>query len=95
MPVIWIGCSSRMVQLLRGAAWGTLCRGCPGHLLVHGEQHLQHILTEYAQHYNHYRTPPGMRPNTPPERGRAIDVTARIKRRRAVQGLISKYRIAA
>lgn len=26
----------------------------PGHLLVHGEQHLQHILTEYTRHYNHY-----------------------------------------
>ena len=85
-----------MVQLLRGAAWGTLCRGCPGHLLVHGEQHLQHILTEYAQHYNHYR-PHQARDQRPPlpERGRAIDVTARIKRRRAAPGLISKYRIAA
>ena len=51
-----------MVQLLRGAAGGTLCRGCPGHLLVHSEEHLQHILTEYAQHYNHYRTPARLRP---------------------------------
>ena len=75
---------------------GTLRRECLDHLLIHGEQHLRQILAEYSQHYNHHR-PHQSRAQRPPlhEPGRAIDVTARIKRRQAVQGLISEYRRAA
>jgi putative transposase len=75
---------------------GTLRRECLDHLLIHGEQHLRHILAEYAQHYNDHR-PHQSREQRPPlhEPGQAIDVTARIKRRQAVQGLISEYRRAA
>ena len=75
---------------------GTLRRECLDHLLIHGEQHLRQILTEYAQHYNDHR-PHQAREQRPPlhEPGQAIDMTARIKRRHAVQGLISEYRRAA
>ena len=75
---------------------GTLRRECLDHLLIHGEQHLRHILTEYAQHYNDHR-PHQSREQRPPlhKPGQAIDVTARIKRRQAVQALISEYRRAA
>jgi transposase InsO family protein len=75
---------------------GTLRRECPGHLLVYGERHLRQILTEYSQHYNDHR-PHQSRAQRPPlnDPGQAIDVTARIKRRQAVQGLISEYRRAA
>jgi putative transposase len=75
---------------------GTLRRECLDHLVIHGEQHLRHILAEYAQHYNDHR-PHQSREQRPPlhEPGQAIDVTARIKRRQAVQGLISEYRRAA
>jgi transposase InsO family protein len=75
---------------------GTLRRECIDHLLIHGEQHLRQILAEYAQHYNDHR-PHQSREQRPPlhEPGQAIDVTARIKRRQAVQGLISEYRRAA
>jgi putative transposase len=75
---------------------GTLRRECPGHLLIHGEHHLRQILTEYAQHYNDHR-PHQSREQRPPlhEPGQAIDVTARVKRRQAVQGLISEYRRTA
>ncbi|HBW18683.1 MAG TPA: hypothetical protein DEH11_06555 [Actinobacteria bacterium] len=76
---------------------GTLRRECLDHLLIYGEQHLRHVLTEYAQHYNDHRPhqareqrPPLHEPDSP-----AIDMTARINRRRAVQGLISEYRRAA
>jgi putative transposase len=34
---------------------GTLRRECLDHQLIHGEQHLRQILTEYAQHYNDHR----------------------------------------
>jgi len=75
---------------------GTPRRECLDHVLVYGEQHLRRILAEYAQHYNHHR-PHQSREQRPPlhEPGQAIDVTARIKRRQAVEGLISEYRRAA
>ena len=75
---------------------GTLRRECLDHLLIHGEQHLRHILAEYAQHYNDHRPHQSLEQRPPlHEPGQAIDVTARIKRRQAVQGLISEYRRAA
>ena len=76
---------------------GTLRRECLDHLLIHSEQHLWRILTEYAQHYNDHR-PHQSREQRPPlhdEPGQVIDLTARIKRRQVVQGLISEYRRAA
>ena len=75
---------------------GTLRRECLDHLLIHGEQHLRQVLAEYAQHYNDHR-PHQAREQRPPlhEPGQPIDLTARIKRRQAVQGLISEYRRAA
>ena len=75
---------------------GTLRRECPGHLLIHGEQHLQQILTEYARHYNDHRPHQSREQRSPRhEPGDPIDMTARIRRRQAVQGLISEYRRAA
>jgi putative transposase len=75
---------------------GTLRRECLDHLLACGKRHLRQILAEYAQHYNDHR-PRQSREQRPPlhEPGQPIDVTARIKRRQAVQGLISEYRRAA
>jgi putative transposase len=75
---------------------GTLRRECRDHLLIYGERHLRRVLTEYARHYNEHR-PHRSRKQRPPlhEPGRAVDVTARIKRTHAVQGLISEYRRAA
>ena len=68
---------------------GTLRRECLDHVLIYGEQHL---LAEYARHYNAHRPHPA-RQQRPPlhEPGQAIDVTARIARRHAVAGLISEY----
>ena len=75
---------------------GTLRRECLDHLLIYGERHLRRVLTEYARHYNEHR-PHQSRKQRPPlhEPGRAVDVTARIKRTHAVQGLISEYRTSA
>ena len=75
---------------------GTLRRECIDHLLIYGEQHFRRTLTEYARHYNEHR-PHQSRQQRPPlhEPGQAVDVTARIKRRQVVHGLINEYRRAA
>jgi putative transposase len=75
---------------------GTLRRECPGHLLIHGERHLRQILAEDARHHNQHR-PHQPREQRPPlhEPGQPVDVTARIRRRQVVHGLISEYRRAA
>jgi DNA-binding beta-propeller fold protein YncE len=67
-----------------------------GHLLIYGELHLRQILAKYARHYNDHR-PHQSRGQRPPlyEPGQAIDMTARIKRRHAVQDMVSEYRQAA
>ena len=74
---------------------GTLRRECLDHLLIYGKRHLRQVLAEYAQHYNDHR-PHQARAQRPPlhQPGQPIDVTARIKCRQAVQGLISEYRRA-
>jgi transposase InsO family protein len=75
---------------------GTLRRECLDHLLTHGEQHLLQILTEYVLHYNDHRPHQSREQRSPRhEPGDPIDMTARIRRRQAVQGLISEYRRAA
>ena len=75
---------------------GTLRRECLDHLLIYGERHLRRILAEYSRHYNEHR-PHQSREQRPPlhEPGQTIDMTARIKRRQVVHGLISEYRRAA
>jgi len=64
-------------------------------LLIHGERHLRQILAEYARHYNEHR-PHQSREQRPPlhEPGQRIDMTARIRRRQVVHGLINQYRTA-
>ena len=69
--------------------------GVLDHLLIQGERHLRRILTEYSRRYNDDR-PRQSREQRPPlgGPGQPIDVTARIKRRQVVHGLISEYRRA-
>jgi putative transposase len=75
---------------------GTLRRECLDHLLIYGDQHLRKVLAQYARHYNGHR-PHQARHQTPPlhKPGQPVDLTVRIKRTRAVGGLISEYRRAA
>lgn len=75
---------------------GTLRRERLDHLLIHGERHLRQILAGYSRHYNEHR-PHQSREQRPPlhEPGQTIDMTARIKRRQVVRGLISEYSRAA
>ncbi|MDX6430428.1 MAG: putative transposase [Streptosporangiaceae bacterium] len=75
---------------------GTLRRECLDHLLIYGERHLRRVLAEYERHYNDHRSHQS-RDQIPPlhEPGRVIDVTAPIRRRKAVAGLINQYSRAA
>jgi hypothetical protein len=75
---------------------GTLRRECLDHLLILGERHLREVLAEYAQHYNEHRPHQGLQQERPlRQTGHAVDIRARIERRRVVSGLISEYRRAA
>jgi putative transposase len=75
---------------------GTLRRECLDHVLILGEQHLRKVLAEYTRHYNRHRPHQALHQRPPLyEPGYAIDMTVRIERRRAVDGLISEYRRAA
>jgi transposase InsO family protein len=75
---------------------GTLRRECLDHMLIYGERHLRTVLAEYERHYNEHRPHQG-RSLRPPlhDPSEVIDMTARIRRRRIVTGLISEYRRAA
>ena len=75
---------------------GTLRRECLDHVLILGGRHLREVLAEYARHYNGHRPHQGLQQEPPlREPGYAVDITARIERRRVVGGLISEYRRAA
>ena len=75
---------------------GTLRRECLDHVLILGEWHLRRVLAEHARHYNGRRPHQSLRQRPPlHEPGHAIDITARIERRRLIGGLISEYRRAA
>jgi len=75
---------------------GTLRRECLDHVLILGERHLRKVLAGYARHYNGHRPHQGLQQESPLRQpGHAVDITARIERRRVVNGLISEYRRAA
>jgi hypothetical protein len=75
---------------------GTLRRERLDHLLILGEGHLRKVVAEYARHYNRHRPHQGLEQRPPQyDSGNAVDITARIERRRVGGGLISEYRRAA
>ncbi|MBO3753128.1 integrase core domain-containing protein, partial [Streptosporangiaceae bacterium NEAU-GS5] len=75
---------------------GTMRRECLDHLLIYGERHLRRVLAEFERHYNDHR-PHQSRDQTPPlhEPGRVIDLSAPVRRIKAVSGLINQYQRAA
>jgi transposase InsO family protein len=75
---------------------GTLRRECLDHVLILGEQHLRHVLAEYARHYNGHRPHQSLQQEPPLRQpSNAVDITARIERGQVLGGLISEYRRAA
>jgi putative transposase len=70
-------------------------------MLIAGPRHLHTVLDEYVAHYNRHRPhragslrPPD-RVNGPVKAAAITDMTARIRRRRVLGGLINEYRRSA
>ena len=65
-------------------------------MLIFGERHLQHVLAEYARHYNQ-RRPHRSRELRPPRTDHPIPAlpAQRITRRAVLGGLINEYEPAA
>jgi putative transposase len=82
---------------------GTLRRECLDLLLIVGRQHLEHVLSAYALHYNKHRPHRslGQRPpvsNMPSSDEQAVAHVIeidRVRRRDLLGGLIHEYRLAA
>ena len=75
---------------------GTLRRECLDHVMILGERHLRKVLAEYARHYNRHRPHQALQQQSPQRQpSQAVDITARIERRQALDGLITEYRRAA
>ena len=75
---------------------GTLRRECLDHLLIVNERHLRGVLTDWQAHYNDHRPHQGRQqraPNDQPDR--VVNLTAAIKRRPVLGGLINEYHRAA
>ena len=65
-------------------------------MLIFGERHLRHVLTEYARHYNGWRPHRSLELQPPRSERPVADLTReRIKRRAVLGGLISEYERAA
>ncbi|MFI0445579.1 hypothetical protein [Actinomadura sp. 6N118] len=73
-------------------------RECTDRLLIYNERHLRRVLTAYEGHHNTHR-PHRARDRRPPQpslRSAPADLRhVQLKRRRAVDGMISEYRNAA
>lgn len=75
---------------------GTLRRECLDLQLIVGESHLRAVLDEHEAHYNDHRPHQGREQRAPnQEPDRVIDLTAPIRRREVLGGLIGEYQRAA
>jgi transposase InsO family protein len=66
-------------------------------MLIFGQRHLRHVLTEYVQHYNHSRPHRALDLSPPNPPAPVIDLAEqrRIRRRPILGGLINEYERAA
>ncbi len=69
---------------------------CTDHVLLYNERHVHRVLTDYVRHFNEHR-PHQSRGQRPPmhEPGVAIDLSAPIRRRPVLGGVLNEYRTAA
>ncbi|WP_127359896.1 integrase core domain-containing protein [Actinacidiphila soli] len=68
---------------------------CADRLLIYNEQHLRHVLAEYAEHYNTGRPHRALQLRSPGDDPNVIPFPAqRIQRHNILNGLIHEYRNA-
>jgi putative transposase len=70
---------------------------CTNRMLIYGERHLRSMLGEYAAHYNRHR-PHQSRQQRPPDHHNtplAVPLTAPVRRRKVLSGVINEYYRAA
>ncbi|WP_246144625.1 integrase core domain-containing protein [Actinacidiphila oryziradicis] len=71
----------------------TLRAECADRLLIYNEQHLSHVLAEYAEHYNAGRPHRALQLRSPSDDPNVIPFPAqRIQRHNILNGLIHEYR---
>ena len=66
-------------------------------MLIYGERHLRSVLGEYAAHYNRHR-PHQSRQQRPPDHHNpplAVPLTAPVRRRKVLSGVINEHYRAA
>ncbi|MFD5660151.1 integrase core domain-containing protein [Streptomyces hirsutus] len=69
---------------------------CTDRLLIHNEQHLRHVLAEYAEHYDSSRPHRALDLRAPADEADVIAFPVqRIQRHDVLGGLIHEYRNAA
>jgi hypothetical protein len=69
---------------------------CTDHVLIYNERHAHRVLTDYVRHFNEHRAHQSLNQRPPMhEPGVAIDLSAPIRRRRVLGGLVNEYRRAA
>jgi putative transposase len=75
---------------------GTMRRECLDHLLIFNERHLSRVLAEMVEHYNDHRPHQARQQHAPNDTAsRVVDLTAEIRKRDVLGGLIHEYRRAA
>jgi putative transposase len=75
---------------------GTARREALAHLLIFDRRHLEAVLAEFIEHYNHARPHQGLQQRRPDFPVDAVAVTAgRVERRDRLGGLIHEYSRAA
>jgi transposase InsO family protein len=73
----------------------TIRAECTDRLLIYNEQHLRHVLAEYAEHYNGGRPHRALQLGAPSDDPNVIPFPAqRIQRHNVLSGLIHEYRQA-
>jgi putative transposase len=85
----WSNCfAERFVRSVR--------QECTDHVLLYNERHAHQVLTDYVRHFNEHRAHQSLQQRPPMfGSGTVIDLSAPIRRKRVLGGVLNEYRRAA